>query len=177
MPRLFGHATVALAVSVGLMTCTNNPQLFGYKISYDAPVLSLSDKFGVLSFNQLSSDIKTLVHGAIINRQRFQLGISSIGLLRPSQSLPAYLSWTKANGLTPIYNYFDRTGGGKYFSQRVTRANIQDFRRLSVGQSNSYDEHDGVDFVAPIGTPLVASAPGRVAMVRFNWLRGGTTGR
>ena len=101
----------------------------------------------------------------------FQVGLSSIDFIRPDISLPAYAGMARNNGLSPIYHLFDRVGGGKGFRQRVTRKWARDFRNNSL----TYDEHDGIDFVCPIGTCLCAAAPGRVVMIRDRWLRGGIT--
>ena len=134
------------------------------------PPLRLSETFGIRSPRQVLGDLREIVRDGIRGR-RFQVGLSSAGLLKPRLSLPAYLGRVPADGLAPIYNLFDRTGGGTFYSQRVSRARCRDFR----GGRLAYDEHDGVDFVCPIGTPLVAAAPGVVVMIRDRWLRGGLT--
>jgi hypothetical protein len=102
---------------------------------------------------------------------RFQFDVRSAGLLRPTLSVPAYVGHVPQDGIAPIYNYFDRSRGGVYYSQRVSRRQCKDFR----GGRLTYDEHDGTDFVCPIGTELVAPAPGIVVMIRHRWLRGGLT--
>lgn len=134
------------------------------------PPLRLSETFGIRSPQQVLGDLGEILRDGVRGR-RFQVGLSSAGLLRPRLSLPAYLGRVPSDGLAPIYNLFDRTGGGRFYSQRVSRARCRDFR----GGRLSYDEHDGVDFVCPVGTPLVAAAPGTVVMLRDRWLRGGLT--
>lgn len=132
------------------------------------PVSSVFEVFGIRSGSQVASDMKFVV-GRL--GRGFQLGLSSIDSIRPDISLPAYAGMAPETGLSPIYNLFDRVGGGKGFSQRVTRKWARDFRNKPL----TYDEHDGIDFVCPIGTRLCAAAPGRAVMIRDRWLRGGIT--
>jgi murein DD-endopeptidase MepM/ murein hydrolase activator NlpD len=134
------------------------------------PLPPLADRFGIRSPAQLARDLVEVVVG-VLDRSRFQLDLRSIGLLRPDLSLPAYAAFVPDDGLAPVYNLFDRVGGGSWYSQRVSRKRARDFR----GGRLSYDEHDGTDFVCPIGTPLCAAAPGTVVMIRDRWLRGGLT--
>ncbi len=101
----------------------------------------------------------------------FQLDTSSLFHLRPDLSLPAYAGMMPSDGFAPICNLFDRNGGGEHYTQRVTKKSCVDFR----GKRLSYDEHDGIDFVCPIGTKVVAAAPGEAVLVRDKWLRGGLT--
>jgi murein DD-endopeptidase MepM/ murein hydrolase activator NlpD len=132
--------------------------------------LSFGEIFGIRSMGQITSDMGEVVRD-YLGRRRFQFDVRSAGLLRPALSVPTYLGRTPSDGLAPIYNLFDRRGGGRNYSQRVSRRTCQDFR----GGRLSYDEHDGTDFVCPVGTELVAPAPGRVVMIRDRWLRGGLT--
>jgi murein DD-endopeptidase MepM/ murein hydrolase activator NlpD len=136
----------------------------------DQPLPPFFSRFGIRSANQVGRDLGEVVRGAL-TQHRFQFGPSSAGLLRPDLSLPAYAGFVPDDGIAPIFNLFDRTGGGRHYSQRVTRKTARDFR----GGRLSYDEHDGTDFVCPIGTPLTAAAPGTVVMIRDRWLRGGLT--
>jgi murein DD-endopeptidase MepM/ murein hydrolase activator NlpD len=128
------------------------------------------DRFGIRSIGQLRRDLGEVVRGAL-SGSRFQFDPSSAGLIRPDLSLPAYAGLVPDDGAAPIFNLFDRTAGGRHYSQRVTRKTARDFR----GGRLSYDEHDGTDFVCPIGTPLCAAAPGTIVMIRDRWLRGGLT--
>ena len=141
----------------------------GYKKAQKVvPVSSVFEAFGIRSGSQMASDMKFVI-GRL--GRGFQLGLSSIDFIRPDISLPAYAGLAPVTQLSPIYNLFDRVGGGKRFSQRVTRKWALDFRNKPL----TYDEHDGIDFVCPIGTRLCAAAPGRVVMIRDRWLRGGIT--
>ena len=130
--------------------------------------IGLAERFGLRSLRQVGSDL-----AFILSRtgRGFQVGPSSIGHLRPDISLPAYAGRVPEDGLSPIMNLFDRVGGGANYTQRVTKRRGRDFR----GGRLTYDEHDGTDFVCPIGTPVVAAAPGVVTLVRDRWLRGGLT--
>ncbi len=101
----------------------------------------------------------------------FQFDLSSLKHLRPDLSLRAYAGGVPADGHTRIMNFFDRVGGGRHYSQRVTKRKCRDHR----GGRLTYDEHDGTDFVCPVATPIVAAAPGRVTLIRDRWLRGGLT--
>lgn len=134
------------------------------------PGPSLAQRFGIRGPGQLGRDLAEVARG-MMDRSRFQLDPSSLGLVRPGLSLPAYAGYLPADGLAPVFNLYDRTGGGRHYSQRVTRKRMRDFR----GGCLSYDEHDGTDLVCPVGMPLCAAAPGVVVMVRDRWLRGGLT--
>lgn len=131
--------------------------------------LPIADIFGVRGPRQLGRDLRHVLGN--LGGGGFQLDLSSAKHLRPDLSWPAYLNMRPRAGEAPIMNLFDRVGGGKGYSQRVTKQTCRDFR----GGILTYDEHDGVDFVLPVATPLVAAAPGRVTLIRDRWLRGGLT--
>jgi murein DD-endopeptidase MepM/ murein hydrolase activator NlpD len=131
---------------------------------------SLGEQFGVSGLKQVRRDYTEMFRDGLKGK-RFQGDLTSVGLLRPGLSVPTYLGLRPADGRVPIFNLFDRTKGGRVYSQRVSLRTQQDFR----GGRLAYDEHDGVDFVIPPGTTLTAAAPGRCVMIRHQWLRGGLT--
>ncbi len=134
------------------------------------PLPPIAERFGLRSTSQVTRDLREVASFAL-RGDRFQVDVRSAGLIRPDLSLPAYAGLVPHDGRAPVFNLFDRVGGGRRFTQRVTRKTVRDFR----GGRLSYDEHDGTDLVCPVGTPLVAAAPGTVVLARDRWLRGGLT--
>lgn len=144
----------------------------------EAPLPPLADRFGVRSGGQVWRDLRTVAAHLLgegrrlpAHQRRFGLGVSSLGLLRPDLALPAYAGLLPRDGLAPVFNLFDRVGGGAGYRARVTRDTARDHR----GGRLTYDEHDGTDFVCPPGTPLACAAPGVLVALRDDWLRGGLT--
>lgn len=132
--------------------------------------LGLAERFGIRSLGQLGRDLGEVVRDGL-RGSRFQFNLRSAAILRPSLALPAYAGRVPKDGLAPVFNLFDRVGGGQRYTQRVSRTRCRDFR----GGALTYDEHDGTDFACPVATPLCAAAPGVVVMIRDRWLRGGLT--
>jgi hypothetical protein len=130
--------------------------------------MSLLAAYGVRSFAQVRDDLGK-IFASWRDAEGFDLDLTTAGLFRADLSLAAYAGRRPADGRAPIYNLFDRTGGGESMQTRVTRRRMRDYR----GGRLSYDDHDGTDFVCPPGTPLVAAASGTLVAVRDNWVGGG----
>lgn len=130
----------------------------------------LIERFGVRTRAQLARDLKEIL-ARTATPGSVTISLASAGLMRPELSLPSYLGFVRTNRIAPIFNLFDRTAGGRAFRGVATRRKMRDFR----GGRLSYDEHDGVDFVCPPGTPLCAAAAGVLVAVRDTFLRGGIT--
>jgi murein DD-endopeptidase MepM/ murein hydrolase activator NlpD len=132
------------------------------------PPPSFAQQFGLHSAAQVARDV-----GTILARMgdRPVLNLSVFGFFRPDLSLPAYAGFLPEDGVSPIYHFFDRVSGGRAYRGIVTRDRCADHR----GGRLTYDEHDGTDFVCPVGTPLACAAPGVVVAVRESFLRGGIT--
>lgn len=134
------------------------------------PIGSLAAVFGVRSRAQVARDLRHIAR-ELLGGDQLGVGLSSAGLLRPTLGVPAYLGLRRSDGVAPIFNLFDRVGGGLGFRSTVTRVTCRDYR----GGRLTYDEHDGTDVVCPPGTPVVAAAPGVLVATRDTFFRGGLT--
>lgn len=98
-------------------------------------------------------------------------GLSSLKIFKPGLSFRAWLKRRPADRRAPVYNLVNRKRlaepRNQAYSVRVT--DCEDFQ----GGQRTYDGHIGTDFVIPVGTPVTAVAPGRVARVRHEMDRGG----
>lgn len=95
--------------------------------------------------------------------------LSSLKQLRPGIALPLWLGRQRVKNKVIITNCFNHTQTPieKGWSVRITQT--RDFR----GGNLTYDSHNGTDFSVPIGTELLAAAPGKVVRVISEFNRGG----
>lgn len=94
---------------------------------------------------------------------------TSLGCLKPRIALPLWLGrhWRRRRAV--IYQLPNRNPAPRHaaYSVRITFA--EDFR----GRRLTYDGHVGTDFAVPVGTEVVATAPGVVREIRKDLQRGG----
>lgn len=95
--------------------------------------------------------------------------VSSLRVLQPSLSLRTWLGARRADRRIPVYNLFNRTPTPPEAGWSVRKTQVRDFR----GGTLTYDSHNGTDFVIPVGTVVVAPAPGKVLRVSSEFNRGG----
>lgn len=92
--------------------------------------------------------------------------------LRQMTRVPGWRVWAgqrPSGRRVPISNLFNREQPPpeEGWSVRITR--VRDF----MGGGLTYDSHNGTDFATPVGTPVVAAAPGVVRRVSSEFNRGG----
>jgi hypothetical protein len=98
-----------------------------------------------------------------------QYDLSSLKQLKPGIAIPLWLGRQKVKNKVIITNCFNhlQTPINLGWSVKVTQ--VKDFRN----QKLTYDSHNGTDFAIPIGTKLLAAAPGKVVLTKSEFNRGG----
>lgn len=98
-----------------------------------------------------------------------QYDLSSLKQLRPDLAFSLWRGKHKVKNKVIISNCFNHTQTPieKGWSVKITQT--KDFR----GRNLTYDSHNGTDYAVPIGTTLLASAPGKVIRVISEFNRGG----
>jgi murein DD-endopeptidase MepM/ murein hydrolase activator NlpD len=94
---------------------------------------------------------------------------TSLRILHPALSVRTWLGGRRADRRVPIYNLVNRTPTPIEQGWSVRKTQVRDF----CGGSRTYDSHNGTDFVLPVGTIVVAPAPGKVLRVSSEFNRGG----
>jgi hypothetical protein len=132
--------------------------------------ISLAELFGVTApLSKRLDEIRLALLGDG-DTPKTKFGVSSLKIMRPSLSLPLWLGRAAHGRLVPIYNLFNRAERPRPeegWSVRVT--NARDF----LGTQLTYDSHNATDFAVPLGTVVVAAAPGVVRRVSSEFNRGG----
>ncbi|MBI4956869.1 MAG: M23 family metallopeptidase [Myxococcales bacterium] len=98
-----------------------------------------------------------------------RFGPSSLRLLDPRLALPLWAGRFVVPRHAIVTNLFNHRQTPSEAGWSVRRTQTEDFR----GRHLTYDRHNGTDFSIPVGTPVVAPAPGVVARVFAEYNRGG----
>ncbi len=98
-----------------------------------------------------------------------RMGLSSLRMLRPRMAFPLWRGRPFLPGRVIVTNLFNHLQTPVEAGWSVKRTQVLDFR----GGDLTYDSHNGTDFSVPVGTPVLAPAPGRIALVLSEFNRGG----
>jgi murein DD-endopeptidase MepM/ murein hydrolase activator NlpD len=98
-----------------------------------------------------------------------QLGPSSVRIFKPHIGLPTWAGRKRRDGLVWLYNFFNRNRQPSDQGYSVKVTHCRDF----AGGQWTYDGHLGTDFACPVGTRVVAGAPGVVLRVSNELDHGG----
>jgi murein DD-endopeptidase MepM/ murein hydrolase activator NlpD len=98
-----------------------------------------------------------------------QFGPSSVRIFKPRIGLPTWAGHKRSDRLVWLYNFFNRNPApaDQKYSVKVT------YGRDFAGGQWTYDGHLGTDFACPVGTPIVAGAPGIVLRISSELDHGG----
>ncbi len=124
--------------------------------------------FGLSPLPQALAQAKTAILGMEgVPPSRF--GLSSLGIFFPRFALATWLGRRPGGDRVLVTSLFNHTQTPISEGWSVRRTRVRDFR----GRRMTYDSHNGTDFTCPVGTTVVAPAPGRVVRVSNEFHRGG----
>ena len=129
--------------------------------------LSVGEVFGLVSLESVRQGVRGIRGDSTTPKHQWDL--STLKILKPYTSIKTWLKFSRTDKRIPIYNYFNRTPVSASDGYSVRVSQVQDFR----GGQNTYDSHQGTDFVVPVGTPVVSPAAGVVIRVEREFDRGG----
>jgi len=98
-----------------------------------------------------------------------RFGLSSLGVFFPRFAIETWLGRRPAGDRVLVTHLFNHTPTAVDDGWSVRKTHVRDFR----GRTLTYDSHNGTDFTCPVGTAVVAPAPGRVVRVSSEFHRGG----
>jgi murein DD-endopeptidase len=98
-----------------------------------------------------------------------RFGVSSLRQLRPRIALAHWRGRPLLARRAIVINLFNHRQTPVELGWSVRRTQVEDFR----GRGLTYDSHNGTDFAVPVGTRVVAPAPGEVVRIASEFNRGG----
>lgn len=140
-----------------------------YDLLEPSEPLGLAEKFGLEPpWRDAWRELRQAVRGSPYVPAN-EWGLSSVRIFKPSIGIPTWLRWPRSDRRVPIYNFVNRTPRPRNAAYSVRVTDCRDWR----GGRWTYDGHLGTDFACPIGTPIVAGAPGEVTRVAVDLAMGG----